>query len=214
MTLRKALVTAIIVLSVILCTMVTGTLAWLSDKTETVTNTFTPSNITVMLTETDSNQDSDNDANTNSYKMVPGATIIKQADVSIAANSEACYVFIRITENLGAWSTFTQSFEDYLDYDVANDWTILEGVSGVYYLVVDATKAQNGASFGVLAGDEIRVHGVNVTKEMMNALYEPGAKYPTLTFEAYAIQSANLPDQDSDSIVDAKDAWALLNANP
>ena len=50
---------------------VAGTLAWLTDTTGEVKNTFTTSDINITLTETESNVDNDGSPNTNSYQMIP-----------------------------------------------------------------------------------------------------------------------------------------------
>ena len=64
MTLRKKLIIAIVVLSLLLSVEVVGTLAWLSDKTDPVVNTFTYGDINIDLSETKTD-----------FKMVPGNTI-------------------------------------------------------------------------------------------------------------------------------------------
>ena len=86
MTRRKKLLVAIACLSVILCGLVTGTLAWLIDETKPIENEFTPSDITINLTESD---DLD-------LKMVPGATITKDPKVTVEGGSEECYVFVKV----------------------------------------------------------------------------------------------------------------------
>ena len=52
-----------------------GTLAWLTDKTDEVINTFTTSDINITLTETDAVN------NAASFKMIPGYTITKAPKV-------------------------------------------------------------------------------------------------------------------------------------
>lgn len=202
MTKNKKLLITIACLTVILCSLVTGTIAWLTAETPSITNTFAPSNIGLTLSETTGN----------SYKMVPGETIIKNPVVTVSANSEACYVFVKIDENLGAW---TGNFKDYLAYTVASDWIPLADVNGVYYVELDQDTAAAGESYPVLKDNAITVSHENVTKEMMAKLYDASgnlvADLPKLTFTAYAIQSENLTDKDGDSDVDAKDAWTLLN---
>ena len=164
-----------------------GTIAWLTDKTDAVTNTFTTSDISIELAETKSN-----------FKMVPGNTIDKDPKVTVKANSEACWLFVKIEESA--------NLDDYITYavdvavDGADGWIALDGVDGVYYREVDATTADK--TFSVLANDNVTVNGT-VTKEMMEALAEDGAVQPTLTFTAYACQK--------DNVTSAADAWAKLN---
>ena len=183
MTKTKKLLIAAVCLVAILTTAVVGTIAWLSD-TATVTNTFSPSNIDITLTESE---------NLN-LKMVPGTTITKDPKVTVEAGSEACWLFVKIDENLGAWAGGQNTFSNYLTYSVittgTNGWTPLDGVSGVYYLEGAASTADQ--TFNVLVDNKVNVLGT-VTKDMMDALYNNDgtvktAAVPTLTFTAYAIQ--------------------------
>ena len=206
MTLRKKLLITIACLSVILCTLVTGTIAWLTAETTTITNTFTPSNISISLTETTGGE----------YKMVPGTTIKKDPVVTVAANSEACWLFVKVEEKLGAWVGNSAEFSNYLTYSVitgSDGWTQLmdnnnNPVSGIYYREVGAfTTAQE---FHVLVDDKITV-SPSVTKGMMDMLYNQDgsvkeAVLPTLTFTAYACQREGF---DS-----AAAAWTEITTNP
>lgn len=176
MTLRKKLLILIACLSVVLCTLVTGTIAWLTDKTDSITNEFTPSDISITLTESE-NLD---------LKMVPGKAIAKDPKVTVKANSEPCWVFVKIEEST--------NFDTFMTYAIADGWTQLTGVDGVYYRKVDAADADQ--EFSVLAGDVVNVNET-VTKADMNAL--TAENYPTLTFTAYAIQQEGFATAD--------DAW-------
>ena len=88
MTTVKKLVIAIVALSVILCCAIGGTLAYLWDKTTTVTNTFTYGDINITLAET-----------TSEYKMIPGKTIAKDPYITVDSDSEACYLFLKVEES-------------------------------------------------------------------------------------------------------------------
>lgn len=176
MTLRKKLLILIACLSVVLCTLVTGTIAWLTDKTDSITNEFTPSDISITLTESE-NLD---------LKMVPGKAIAKDPKVTVKANSEPCWIFVKIEEST--------NFDTFMTYAIADGWTQLTGVDGVYYREVSSsTEAQK---FSVLANDQVTVKS-EVTKLQMNALTTEN--YPTLTFTAYAIQQEGFET--------ANDAW-------
>ena len=165
-------------LALVLCVtgVVGGTLAWLTDKSEVVTNTFSPSDIKIELKETKTD-----------FKMVPGCTIEKDPIVTIGANSEDCWVFIKVEES--------GNLDQYISYtiDPAN-WTPLDGVDNVYY--ANYKTAANDWSFKVLGYTDSEGNFVNnqvlvkdtVTKEMMNALNVEGTTQPTLTFTAYASQ--------------------------
>lgn len=155
-----------------------GAIAWLTATTGTVTNTFTVGNIDIDLTET-----------TTDYKMVPGNTIAKDPKVTVKAGSEACWLFVKIEKSA--------NLDTFITYAVADGWTALTGVDGVYYREVAATTADT--SFDVLAGNTVTVKDT-VTKENMDGL--TAETYPTLTFTAYAVQSAN--------VATAAEAWAKI----
>lgn len=173
----KTLIVALAVMLVVGCA-VGGTLAWLTDTTGPVVNTFTVGNIDIDLAET-----------TTDYKMVPGATISKDPKVTVKSGSEACWLFVQVTEsdNLGS----------FISYTVDSNWTALSGVSGVYYREVAAATAD--VEFSVLTNNQVTVKN-SVTKDMMDAITNQSATGPTLTFKAYAVQKAGFDT--------AADAWA------
>ena len=187
MTLRKKLWITIACLSVILCTLVTGSIAWLTDKTTKITNTFTPSNIDVELVEANHGTDY-------KFKMIPGKTYAKDPKVTVAANSEACYVFVKVDESA--------TLKTYIEYAIASGWNQLKDaqdnvVTGVYYREVSTEDAKNGVTYTVLGADpnntnkwvENQVYvKTTVTKSDMQDLNKAGATQPTLTFTAYACQ--------------------------
>ena len=84
---RKVLL-PVIAVALLLCCAVSGTLAWLMDKTDAITNTFTVGNVGITLEESTTN-----------YKMVPGCEIAKDPTVTVAANSEKCYVFVKVNRS-------------------------------------------------------------------------------------------------------------------
>ena len=97
----KALALTLAVMLVIGCA-VGGTLAWLTDKTDAVQNTFTTSDVDIKLEETTGD----------SYKMVPGNTITKDPKVTVVAGSEKAYVFVKLEKS--------NNFDDFMTYTVAD----------------------------------------------------------------------------------------------
>ena len=174
----KKKVLSIVAVVLVLCCAIGGTLAWLTDKTASVKNTFTVGDINIELTETTTN-----------YKMVPGNTISKDPKVTVKANSEACWLFVKVEKSA--------NFDSLMTYDMADGWTELPSVTGVYYREVAATTA--ATDFSVLKGDSVSVKDT-VTKADLNALTQN--TFPTLTFTAYAVQK--------DNVADAATAWSKL----
>ena len=163
--------TLVLALVLVFGAVVGGTVAWLTDKTAEVKNTFTPSDINIEL-----------DENTGpTYQMVPGKTITKDPFVTVKADSEACWLFVEIIESA--------NYDNFLTYAPAAGWTAVPDVDNVYYRNV--TKSTADQEFKVLLNDTVTVNDT-VTKAMMNALTE--ATYPTLTFMAYAVQQEAATD--------------------
>lgn len=192
----KAL-TLILAVVMIVGVSVGATLAWLTDSTQKVENTFTVGNIDIELAETGTTID--NGVDTKSYKMVPGATLSKDPKVTVKANSEACWLFVKIDEST--------SLDTYISYTVNSAWNAVPGNDGVYYIVQAATTAD--VDYSVLENDQVTVKG-EVTKDQMDALNAEDAVQPTLSFTAYAIQSANLTDAYGVDVSTAEAAWNLV----
>lgn len=201
----QKLILLIASLTLVLCTVIGGTLAWIITKTEPVVNTFTYGDINITLEETDTNRDGDNNPNTNTYSMIPGNAISKDPIITFKANSENAWLFVELEK--------TANFDNFMTYEIADGWTALNGVDGVFYREV--SKADSDVEFTVLKGDNANPYGkINVkgevTKEQLNALDANGtSNYPQLIVTAYAVQ------RDT-NITTAADAWAKIpsNTNP
>lgn len=175
---KKKTLALVLALTLLVAGVVGGTLAWLTDQTAEVKNTFTVGDINIGLTET-----------TADYKMIPGNTIAKDPTVTVKANSEACWLFVKVTEST--------DLKDFITYAIAEGWTALPGVDGVYYREVPASAADQ--TFSVLAGDAVTVKS-DVTRTMLETAKTDA---PTLTFKAYAIQRDHFATADA--------AWAEVS---
>jgi predicted ribosomally synthesized peptide with SipW-like signal peptide len=195
---KKTLIT-ILATVLVCCCAVGGTLAWLMDKTDTVTNTFTVGDIEIELAETTGEF----------YKMIPGNTIAKDPKVSVLAESEACWLFVQVTKSA--------NFDTYLTYGVRNGWNELaddgdgNALTTVYYRTVTAEDAKNGISYYLLEqGTDTYANGYVTVKSDVTAAQLETAEttQPTLAFTAYAVQK--------DNVADAAAAWniAINASNP
>ena len=208
---KKKAIVAVVALVLVLCCAMGGTLAWLVAKTDPVVNTFTYGDINISLWEHELNEDglTLNDTKLTEtgqtgFKMIPGNNIEKDPTVTVKANSEACWLFVKVVKS--------DNFDDFMEYSIATGWTALndknaDGVAddGVYYRTVAATTVDR--DFDVLKDKTVSVKK-DVTKDKLNALREE--TMPTLTFTAYAIQSANLTNADNTEADTAVEAWALI----
>lgn len=163
---------SVVALVLVLCCTVGGTLAWLTDTTDPVTNTFTVGDIDIDLAES---EDLD-------LKMIPGKTITKDPKVTVKAGSEACWLFVKVEKSA--------NFADFLTYEMADGWTALTGEDGVFWREVGAVTADT--FFAVLKGNKVTVQNT-VTKEMLQGVKE-GTERPTLAFTAYAVQKEGFDD--------------------
>ena len=189
---KKKATIAVTALLLVLCFAIGGTLAWLKTETTPVVNTFTYGDINIDLSETTGNE----------YKMIPGNDITKDPKVTVEANSEACWLFVKVEKS--------DNYADYLaNYTIADGWYELDGVAGVYYREVDADTAKTGTSYQVLKGDKVTVLD-SVEKSDMEAIKKGATAKPTLTFTAYAVQLDGFNATTNTEAQNAALAWAKI----
>ena len=179
---KKKGLALVLALTLLVVGVVAGTLAWLTAKSDVVTNTFTTSDIKVELKETTGTE----------YKMIPGYTITKNPKATVLAGSEECYLFVKLDKST--------NFETYLTYEMDEGWTLVPGKTNVYYREV--RTADIGTAYSVLKGDKVTVKDT-VTKDQMNALDGESAAKPTLKITAYASQL----HKNATETFSASEAW-------
>lgn len=175
-----------------------GAIAWLTDTTDSVTNTFTVGNVKLDLYE--HNADGE-EVKQLSFKMIPGTTATKDPTVEVQKGSEECYVFVRVTETNNDLSNNRGKL---VIYEIADGWVALPGVDGVYYYNTTVTPTDADVTLQVLKGDNggtITFNG-EITQDDMDAITAAPTTAPTLTFTAYAVQAAGSST--------AVDAWAKI----
>ena len=181
---KKKLMT-VLALVLVVAMSVAGTIAYLTDTTAPITNTFTVGKVDITLTETfntDTNGDQKNDAW--QAQLIPGTSYTKDPVVTVTADSEDCWLFVKFEEKNGAAT--------YLNYTsnltAANGWTQGDGTNipaNVWYRAVN--KADSTKSFHLLDGDTVKIDSTAVTNGTMN-----DAANAQLVYTAYACQSANM----------------------
>lgn len=144
-----------------------ATLAYFTDTTPAVKNTFTVGNVDIDLTETTGS----------SYTVIPGVDIDKNPQVTVKADSATSYVFVKVEKN--NWN------DTMLSYTMGDGWEQLmdnsdpaAAVAGVFYRVVD--KSDTNRDFPVIKDNKI-----TVSKQITGSTFTGEA---SLTFTAYAIQ--------------------------
>lgn len=201
---KKILVLALAAL-LLVAVGVGGTLAWLTDSTEKVENTFTATDLEIVLAESDASW---------SKKLLPGAIYDKDPYVKVAENSESAWVFVEVVEannalGTGKKVTYTVDTENWEKVNVTGEH------NGEVYLYKTSALAAGAQKYFLTGGTndhgQVEVNE-NVTEADMNTL-------PSLTFYAYAVQSENLtidgtPIDASNVVAQAAKVWTLHAATP
>lgn len=183
-----------------------GTLAYLTSKTDTVTNTFTVGKVSITLDEQTLNADGTVKEATRVTEnkgliLVPGQEYKKDPTIHVAANSEDSYVFVKITNNLAGVEVADAAEAPTIAEQLAEKgWTQLTNndvpVDGVYYYTDGYTKTATVVNIPVF--DEFNVDPAKKAEDL--AAFEK----KTIEIVGYAIQKANVTDVNA--------AWAALNA--
>ena len=180
---KKRTLALILALVLVFGAAVGGTIAYLTDTTGPVENTFTVGDIgDLTLTETTGG----------SYTVVPGVNLAKNPTVaydSDANNDVAVYVFVKVTApdwtvaaDNKTYTKSTKSADPALSFTIDNSWTYLtkDGSDYIYYAAVNAAT---DFSASVISGNSITVSADIVDSEIETLA-------GTLTFAAYAIQQS------------------------
>lgn len=191
---KKKLMT-VLALVLVIAMSVAGTYAYLTSQAE-VKNTFTVGKVAITLDEAKTNVDGkkvDADGNIlaqgatdyripngNEYKLMPGHEYSKDPIVRVTKDSEACYVFVKVVDDIAAIEVNDAGTPNVAAQIIANDWTALEGVNNVYYKSVSATDAKNGVDLDVFNGFAIQDDVTNTELAAYNN--------KTITITAYAVQ--------------------------
>ena len=188
----KALLLALC--AVLLVTVsVLGTMAYLTSKTQVITNTFTVGDINIELTETK--------PESKQAKIIPGVDIEKDPKVTVKKGSEACWLFVKVEQT----GTFVKDKVTYSVMTGPDDWTKGNGTNiptDVYYRSVGAVTTDT--DFYVLAGNMDHPNGVVTVSETLTKADVNITTQPKLTFTAYAVQK--------EGIDTAAAAWEEVNA--
>lgn len=215
---KIALVVASFVLVVALS--VGATIAWLTAKTEVVTNTFAPTGIEIEIKEhkwqvvenetlPDENdvwgELTSGEVTENTYDMIPGVVLPKDPFIRVKEESEPCYIYMEIVETN---NPIVAENEKAIGYAVkapnasatpaTPGWTQLyvdgvavTGKDGGYVYYYSEILDDNQKTEGIFANDQVSVNG-NVTDKTAQAV---------IKFNGYAVQAA--------TFADAIEAWKI-----
>ena len=212
---KTKLISSAISMMLIVCFAITGTVAWLTAKTDTVPDTFTFGKVEIKLIDaTNNNVEWSATVHKNAYdaglyttettdgkfKLIPGASFDFNPAVKVLDGSESCYVFVKIEvpANLAAAIVPLK----------LTDWTPVAGQTNVYAYTpgnVFTKVEKNGEC--IIVKDNQMVTKTSATLATLEAVGED-----VITITAYAIQSEYLTDANSDGTISPEEAWALFNS--
>jgi len=211
---KKKTVALLMVLTLLVGGIVGGTMAWLFDKTDSVTNTFVVGNIGELSLSEDTTATGANYKD-GKYLITPGVDIVKNPVVTYTPATEGngilnvdAYVFVKVEFGANSdWAKNGKTYEsDFLTWSMADAWIQLDGQENVYYQVIEEENLTSAdVTMPVIRNDTITVSD-EITKDDIAGTTGNIVDPDSITFTAYAIQK--------DAMTDAAEAWQTLLENP
>lgn len=187
---KKKILSVALAASLAAVAVVSSSLAYFTD-TETKTNEFTVGNVDITLTEEKW------DADLNNKDLIPGKTIPKDPTITVDADSETAYTFMKVelsddfVDLLTAYAT-AEGIED--PAQVIDDWFVSEVQPKVMEMgdnyVILGVLSPKAAGESVTYFDEVTIPAA-VTQEMIKA----DGVY-TIDITAYAIQAEGFYNEE------------------
>ncbi len=162
------------------------------DKVE---NTFTVGNVAITLDETDvdnSTQDSERDR-ANTYKLMPGHTYIKDPIVHVDKDSEDCYLFVKVDNEITAIEGDTTVAVQM----AAKDWVAVDGVDDIYVYSTGDTPTAVTADENKIVFENFTIAGTVDNDKLANYANK------TIIVTAYAIQANGFEGKTASEIWNA-----------
>ena len=173
---------------------VLGTMAYLTDSKD-VKNTFTVGNVAITMDETDVDDSTPNKERdqANSYKLLPGHTYTKDPIIHVDANSEDCYLFVKVDNQIAAIEADGNT--TVAAQMAAKGWKAVEGKDGIYVYV-----GTTAAPVAVKANDNVTVFEQLVIAGTVNGDTLKTYENKTITVTAYAVQKDGFEGKTADQI--------------
>lgn len=210
---RKLKKAALLLCSAVLlvCISIGATVAYLTS-TDTVTNTFTVGNVQITLDEAKVKTDGTLDTSTtarvqkNSYKLMPGHEYKKDPTIHVDANSEDCWLFVKVENGIAAIEDQTNTIAAQM---ATNGWELVSGTNNIYAYTSTVTGGNNVKVFESFKISNAVVGGAKPTSSadapVDNNKYLGEYENKTIVITAYAIQA--------DGFDTAKAAWDAANSS-
>ena len=198
---------------VLVTASVLGTMAYLTDKTDDVVNTFTVGNVTLGgdqkagLDETKVDEYGvpvvpEERTTSNKYKLVPDQTYTKDPTVHVANDSEDSYIFVKVQNGIVDFEAEnSDGYSVIADQITAKGWTALgDGYPGIYYKEFDESIATEGEYTDLVVFNEFKIAA---NAQTLSGWKEINEESTNITITAYAVQM--------DGFENAVEAWTAAN---
>lgn len=189
--------------ALLVCVTVGATVAYLTSE-KTVTNTFTVGKVAITLDEADVKPDGTYETNqdarvtANEYHLVPGHTYIKDPVVHVAADSEDCWLFVKLENDLKDIID-TTTIENQI---TAKGWTVLDADNGIYAYNTKVTKSSTIQNFPVFDNFKLK-NDADVSDYVTDKTADDPVE---IKVTAYAVQA--------DGFTSAQAAWTATYGAP
>lgn len=148
----RLIILGIASLALVVSLTIGGTLAWLTAKTDPLKNTFTVGQINMKLDEEilgdpDGDRTEKGNYGDFEYKIIPGTSQKKDPTVSIKTDSEPCYIYVAVKNELDRIAEYeykSDKWEVVTKTTLGTDVTLYKYKAGVYDVSADSTAATGG----------------------------------------------------------------------
>lgn len=169
-----------------------GTMAYLTDETDAVENTFTVGDVAITLDEAPVDDDgiatTGDRVTANEYKLFPAHVYDKDPTVHVDDESEDCWIFVQVVNGIAAIESTATDYVSIADQMEANGWTEIDSANHIF-----AYKET------VSAGDDVVVFESFAVDKDLDGTDLASYASATITVTAYAVQA--------DGFDTAEDAW-------
>ena len=193
------------------------TMAFLTSQ-DSVQNTFTVGEVAISLDELDVDNDRNTEDNktytvgeekivrdkANKYHLLPSETYVKDPTVHVAADSEDCFVYVKVTNGIAGAEAQTDAYNG-VEYKSISDqiedlgWTALvvdgKTVDGVYY----KTVMKEDTNRDLVVFNEFKIKD-EITNANLASYVTKDDATKIIEVVAYAVQCAGFDN--------AADAWS------
>lgn len=202
----KKVIALVAAMVLVLAIGIGGTLAYLTSTTQKITNTFTVGKVNITLVEHQYNPNKPEDlapevsgsiptvgADGQSYKLIPGTVYAKDPTVTVEADSEDCYLFVKFEETNNTFGTNNDKIVEFTNTmaEENSGWTQgtanSDGITipkDVWYREVKTTDATK--SWNLIKDNKVTIND-DLTNDVVS---DDDFVAPELSFTAYAIQKS------------------------